>query len=292
MKRILISGICSLSMLLAAAPTAMAQTVGPVMNQNGAARLSWNYRGGTCTIRYTEASESMYKYATSAGCDDGGIVIGGLVPGVRYKFQVSPDGVNWSKVVSTVAKNWVSTSATWNQTVNDDGAVRLVWGQRGGTCYVRYTEANQRDYKYATSTSCDDGQIVISQLVTGRKYRFQISQDWMNWSRPIVARARRTVNVTIAAAPVTQPTVAMTTAWTAANSMGNGTVRVMWAQRGGTCNVRYNESNQPGYKYATSAGCDDGGVTIGSLVVGQRYKFQVAQNDWSSWSRPVRATAR
>lgn len=299
MKRVLFAMLSALGMFVTAAPVANAQVVVP-MASNGAVRLSWGWRGGTCNVRYTEASEVVYKYATSAGCDEGGVTISGLAPGQKYKFQVSPDNVNWSKVVATTAKSWTGTMVA-GEVVNGDGAVRLVWNQRGGTCYIRYTEANQKVYKYWTQTSCDDGQDVIGALVPGRKYRFQISQDLMGWSRPIVARATGGMVVapvvsSVATAPVVMTTASvapvMATTATVATVNGNGAVRVNWAYRGGTCNVRYTEANQQMYKYMTSAGCDEGGVTIGSLVEGRKYKFQVAQNNWSSWTRAVRAVAR
>ena len=66
---------------------------------DGEVRLNWSLRGGTCHVRYTEASESVYKYATSASCDDGGVTIGGLTPGVSYRFQVRQNDGPWSRAV-------------------------------------------------------------------------------------------------------------------------------------------------------------------------------------------------
>lgn len=66
---------------------------------DGSVRLNWGMRGGTCHVRYTEAAESVYKYATAAGCDDGGVTIGGLTPGVRYRFQVRQNDGAWSRPV-------------------------------------------------------------------------------------------------------------------------------------------------------------------------------------------------
>src|SRR5258708_2780216 len=221
MKRALLSMLCALGMLVGMTSLASAQMV-----TNGAVKLGWNYRGGNCTIRYTEVGQQAYKYMTTTGCNDGGIIIGGLVPGQKYKFQVSPDGVNWSKPVASMAKTWTGSNVV-GEVVNGDGAVHLMWNQRGGTCAVRYTEANQRVYKYFTQTNCDDGQIVIGSLITGRKYRFQVSQNGMGWSRPIVARAQ---GMMIAAAPSVGT---VTTTIAAVN--GNGTVRVNWDMRGGVC---------------------------------------------------------
>lgn len=72
-------------------------------NSDGEVRLSWNQRGGTCTVRYTEASARNYNYTTSAACDDGSMTIGGLVPGRAYRFQVKKDNENWSKAIRLVA---------------------------------------------------------------------------------------------------------------------------------------------------------------------------------------------
>jgi hypothetical protein len=72
-------------------------------NNEGTIRLNWGMRGGTCHVRYTEANKSTYKYATSAGCDDGGVTIGGLTPGVRYRFQVRQNDGAWSRAVTAKA---------------------------------------------------------------------------------------------------------------------------------------------------------------------------------------------
>lgn len=75
----------------------------------------------------------------------------------------------------------------WNS--DTSGQVTLNWGYRGGTCYVRYTEAVNRYYNYNTQTGCDDGHIIIGGLQTGVKYRFQVKQDNGYWSSPITATA-------------------------------------------------------------------------------------------------------
>jgi hypothetical protein len=78
---------------------AYVQPVYIVSNSDGQVRLDWGYRGGTCHVRYGEANQSWYKYATAAGCDDGGVTIGGLVPGVKYRFQVHQNEGAWSRAV-------------------------------------------------------------------------------------------------------------------------------------------------------------------------------------------------
>ncbi|HYD35116.1 MAG TPA: fibronectin type III domain-containing protein [Vitreimonas sp.] len=70
----------------------------------GAVRLTWSLRGGTCHVRYTEASEAVYKYATAASCDDGGVTISGLTPGIRYRFQVRQNDGGWSGSVIVKAQ--------------------------------------------------------------------------------------------------------------------------------------------------------------------------------------------
>lgn len=71
---------------------------------DGQAYLGWGFRGGTCHVRYTESGESYYKYATAASCDDGGVTIGGLTPGVKYRFIVSQDNRAWSRPVTIKAQ--------------------------------------------------------------------------------------------------------------------------------------------------------------------------------------------
>lgn len=72
---------------------------------------------------------------------------------------------------------------------NTDGEAYLSWGWRGGTCHIRYTENNYRNYKYSTSAACDDGHLTIGGLQPGRLYRFQVRQDNGVWSKPIRIKA-------------------------------------------------------------------------------------------------------
>lgn len=72
---------------------------------------------------------------------------------------------------------------------NRDGEVPLSWDHRGGTCHVRYTEAGNRHFNYHTSTNCDDGEITIGGLVTGRNYKFQVRKDDGSWSHPTNVKA-------------------------------------------------------------------------------------------------------
>jgi hypothetical protein len=59
---------------------------------DGKVLLTWDQRGGaTCNIAYTEARGDAYQYRTAAGCQDGAVVIGGLEPGMTYKFAVNSD---------------------------------------------------------------------------------------------------------------------------------------------------------------------------------------------------------
>lgn len=66
----------------------------------------------------------------------------------------------------------------------------------------------------------------------------------------------------------------------------DGEVRLNWELRGGTCHVRYTEAGAKGYNYHTSTNCDDGEITIGGLVRGKAYRFQVRKDD-GAWTRAV-----
>lgn len=70
-----------------------------VIMNDGQVRLNWGMRGGTCHVRYTESNMNVWKYNTSAGCDEGGVTINGLQSGVSYKFQVRQDNGAWSRVM-------------------------------------------------------------------------------------------------------------------------------------------------------------------------------------------------
>lgn len=65
----------------------------------------------------------------------------------------------------------------------------------------------------------------------------------------------------------------------------SGEVSINWDHRGGTCHVRYGESISRGYRYSTSASCDDGGMTIGGLQTGKNYRVQF-RKDSGAWSAP------
>jgi hypothetical protein len=68
--------------------------------------------------------------------------------------------------------------------------------------------------------------------------------------------------------------------------MADGEVRLNWELRGGTCHVRYTEAGAKGYNYYTSTNCDDGEITIGGLVRGKAYRFQVRKDD-GVWTKAV-----
>ncbi len=70
------------------------------------------------------------------------------------------------------------------------GSVRLTWEPQNGNCLIRYTEAKRSDFAYATSTSCNEGEIIIGGLVPGKSYRFQVKTENDDWSKPIVRIAR------------------------------------------------------------------------------------------------------
>lgn len=70
----------------------------------------------------------------------------------------------------------------------------------------------------------------------------------------------------------------------------NGHATVTWSPGEGTCTIRYTENNSRWYKYTTSANCTDGHVTIGGLVPGRTYRFQV-KSDGSYWQAPQHLTA-
>lgn len=71
---------------------------------SGEVRISWDHRGGTCHVRYTEAGSKYFKYATSAACDEGGVTIGGLKTGKNYRFQVRKDSGAWSRSMTVRAE--------------------------------------------------------------------------------------------------------------------------------------------------------------------------------------------
>lgn len=78
---------------------------------------------------------------------------------------------------------------SYNLNTNTDGKATIGWDFRGGTCYIRYTEANVRNYKYNTSAACDEGEKTIGGLKKGSLYRFQIKQNDGNWSDSMTLRA-------------------------------------------------------------------------------------------------------
>lgn len=79
--------------------------------------------------------------------------------------------------------------------------------------------------------------------------------------------------------------------WPMWRSGQQGQVRINWRLRDGTCHVRYSEADEESFKYQTSASCSEKGVTIGGLASGQKYKFQVRQDE-DDWSRVIYLRAR
>jgi hypothetical protein len=63
-------------------------------NTEGKILVSWDVRGGTCNIAYTESDQTVYKYKTSAGCDTGMAWVGGLEAGKSYKVTIAQE--NWT----------------------------------------------------------------------------------------------------------------------------------------------------------------------------------------------------
>lgn len=62
----------------------------------GNVTISWDHRGGTCYVRYSESNVSSYKYSTNSACDNDQVVVGGLRRGSTYRFQVKKDDGDWS----------------------------------------------------------------------------------------------------------------------------------------------------------------------------------------------------
>lgn len=101
-------------------------------------------------------------------------------------------------------------------------------------------------------------------------------RQWAKQSQSVELPAHRWGWVEVSAETADRPQDAMVT--------------LRWPQRGGTCHIRYTEAGQRHYKYTTAASCDQGELTIGGLTAGQRYRFQVRQDN-HSWSRPVTVRA-
>ena len=184
MKQYLFIFLCISALLTASADIAGA---GVSRDTSGFVHLLWRFRSGECHIRYTEDGQVAYKYNVVTSCDAGEFSIGGLERGKQYRFQVSPDGIRWTKAVTSIAK---SPLTMLNEQSNRSGSIQLVWKMRGGTCSFRYTEDTEKNYKYFTETQCNDGKLVINHLVSEKKYRFQLSQNNRDWSKSAVSLAR------------------------------------------------------------------------------------------------------
>lgn len=72
-----------------------------------------------------------------------------------------------------------------------NGKLTIGWEFDEGTCYIRYTEANQNNgaYKYSKAAACSDGETTIAGLRRGTAYRFQVKQDDGEWSEPVTMKA-------------------------------------------------------------------------------------------------------
>lgn len=94
----------------------------------------------------------------------------------------------------------------WAKSGSQPGTVKLGWDYRGGSCYIAYTESNQKTYKYQTEAACDNLAIDIAYLTPGKQYKFTVSQDKVEWSQPVYAYAA--AGQTVAAQPATAPATA------------------------------------------------------------------------------------
>lgn len=87
----------------------------------------------------------------------------------------------------------------WAAAGDHAGTVKLGWSNRGGSCDVKYTEAGQQTYKYATVTNCDSAVLEVGHLTPGVKYKFVVSNDDHVWSAPVYAWAAGSNHVAMAA---------------------------------------------------------------------------------------------
>ncbi len=282
LKRVMTSLLFAFTFFLVSSSKTSAQTI--PFDTTGGIQLHWTYRSGNCDVRYTEVESAMYQYHTTTNCDAGSVVVNGLQPGQKYKFQINQNNGAWSRAVVGTAKvlptSMQPSTTPFLSNDNGDGSVHLMWSNRGGSCFIKYTEADQKNYKYSTVANCEDGQVFINALVTGRTYKFSLSQDNVTWSRPTFAVAKHSEVMNAATSQITS------------GAARTGSVKLVWNYRGSTCSVRYNEAGLKGYKYSTSAGCDEGQVVINGLVSGHQYRFQVMPEGASQWSKAVVATAR
>lgn len=107
------------------------------------------------------------------------------VSGSQHQFM-SDDSEARPQLKDRERKRGENRRDRWTQRY---GEVKLTWSHRGGTCHVRYTEANVRSYRYSTNADCDEGGVTIGGLTRGKAYRFQVKQDDGYWSRAFTRNA-------------------------------------------------------------------------------------------------------
>lgn len=189
MKKMLISSLGVVAALSVSTGAVHAtQTQSQEFSQSSNQKINFECQGNPCVINLENNASQNGKQSQSQDA-----------PTIEYRDVVYQEPVRYVRPTKTTkttkakpTKRVVNT--VWVNTVEDnqptDGSVRINWGMRGGTCYVRYGETTTNGYSYSTNTGCDNGGITIGGLVPGRTYRFQVSTNRSNWSREMTIVAR------------------------------------------------------------------------------------------------------
>ncbi len=103
MKKTLLGLGIAMGLMIVSVDSASAMMMKPNMT-NGWIMAHWGEREGGCWINYTPSTAKAWQHRTVSACSNGSQKVSGLMKGKWYKFTVSRDGHNWTKVMKVKAQ--------------------------------------------------------------------------------------------------------------------------------------------------------------------------------------------
>ena len=242
------------------------------------AQINWDPAvvADTFRIRYRELGTSLYKYKDVNG--GGGLVntiINNLSPATSYTFEVATKCIGYSSTYSIIDTfqtalapvNCIVPNALDTSSVTSTSAT-LSWNTWvvADTFTVRYSLNGTSSYLYKTLAGGGGNSTVISGLIPGRAYQFQVTSICLG-----VSSGYSSSFIFNTLGPCAKPHTLTATAIT------NSSALIGWSNlvQGDSFRVRYTVNGTSNYKYKTVAGTIYS-TTITGLLGATTYNYQVS----------------